>query len=116
MPILADVMVKHATPPPGLTLESAARDTWYRGLADGLILTGTETGEPVDRGRSAEVREALPAEAKDLGGKRRHTRKRPEPPGDCRWDHRGKPSAEGRRCGATDGSGRQGLHGGTERA
>ena len=42
--ILADVMVKHATPPPGLTLESAARDCWFRGLADALIVTGSETG------------------------------------------------------------------------
>lgn len=64
LPILADLMVKHATPPPGLTLESAARDSWYRGMADGLILTGKETGEPVDPREISEVRGALPADAK----------------------------------------------------
>ena len=58
--ILADVLVKHATPPPGATLESAARDGWHRGLADGLILTGTETGAPVQRDQLRRVREAIP--------------------------------------------------------
>ena len=42
--ILADVMVKHATPPPGLTLEQAARDAADRGRADGVIVSGTATG------------------------------------------------------------------------
>ena len=62
--ILADVMVKHATPPPGMALESAARDTWERGLADGLILTGPETGKPLDTDDLRRVRAALPPEAK----------------------------------------------------
>jgi membrane complex biogenesis BtpA family protein len=62
--ILADVLVKHATPPPELTLEAAARDTFYRGLADGLILSGTETGKPVDPDAIRQVREVLPPEAK----------------------------------------------------
>ncbi len=43
--ILADVMVKHATPPPGLTLEAAARDAAERGRADAVIVSGTATGE-----------------------------------------------------------------------
>jgi hypothetical protein len=43
--ILADVMVKHATPPPGLTLERAARDAAERGRADAVIVSGTATGE-----------------------------------------------------------------------
>jgi membrane complex biogenesis BtpA family protein len=64
LPILADVMVKHATPPPGLTLESAARDTWFRGLADGLVLTGTETGRPVDLEVLRRLRASLPSDAK----------------------------------------------------
>jgi len=38
--ILADVHVKHATPISEPDLVRAARDTAYRGLADGLILTG----------------------------------------------------------------------------
>ncbi len=64
LPILADIMVKHATPPPGLTLESAARDTWFRGMATGLVLTGSETGKSVDLEIFRQVRESLPAEAK----------------------------------------------------
>ncbi|MFO7893717.1 MAG: BtpA/SgcQ family protein [Longimicrobiales bacterium] len=43
--ILADVMVKHATPPPGLTLEEAARDAAVRGRADALIVSGAATGQ-----------------------------------------------------------------------
>ncbi|MBT8396022.1 MAG: BtpA/SgcQ family protein, partial [Gemmatimonadetes bacterium] len=62
--ILADVLVKHATPPPGVDLDSAARDTWLRGGPDGLILTGTETGAPVDPESIRGVRETLPADAK----------------------------------------------------
>jgi len=46
--ILADVMVKHATPPAGLTPERAAADTWTRGLADALVVTGSGTGRPTD--------------------------------------------------------------------
>ncbi|MGW8268469.1 MAG: BtpA/SgcQ family protein [Longimicrobiales bacterium] len=58
--ILADVLVKHATPPPGTALEAAARDAWSRGLADGLILTGDETGSPVHPGQLRRVRDAIP--------------------------------------------------------
>lgn len=58
--ILADVLVKHATPPPGTVLETAARDTWHRGKADGLILTGTETGARVETLEVVRVKEALP--------------------------------------------------------
>ncbi len=47
--ILADVMVKHATPPPGLTLEQAAADLWERAGADGIIVSGTGTGQALDR-------------------------------------------------------------------
>ncbi len=62
--ILADVLVKHATPPPGLDLEAAARDTWFRGWADGLILTGTETGTTVDPQALRTIRSTLPSDAK----------------------------------------------------
>jgi len=58
--ILADVLVKHATPPPGTVLETAAKDSWFRGLADGLILTGTATGTPVDQEELERVRNVLP--------------------------------------------------------
>jgi len=66
--ILADVLVKHATPPPGTDLETAARDTWIRGLADGLILTGTETGIPVRVDELRRVRSAVPEEARIWAG------------------------------------------------
>ncbi len=42
--ILADVFVKHATPPPGLTLEQATRDTVERGGADAVVVSGPGTG------------------------------------------------------------------------
>jgi len=43
--ILCDVHVKHATPPTGSDLGTTATDTWYRGLADALIVSGVGTGE-----------------------------------------------------------------------
>jgi len=46
--ILADVFVKHATPPPGARLLDSARDAVERGHADGLIASGTATGRPAD--------------------------------------------------------------------
>lgn len=64
IPVLADVMVKHATPPPGQSLESAARDCWFRGKADALILTGSETGRGPHADSLARVRTALPPSAK----------------------------------------------------
>lgn len=42
--ILADVHVKHAVPPSSATIEQAAADAWHRGLADGLIVSGSGTG------------------------------------------------------------------------
>lgn len=58
--VLADVHVKHAVPPPGLGLVEAARDTWERAGANGLILTGTATGAPTSLDDLREVRAALP--------------------------------------------------------
>src|SRR5205085_9266750 len=58
--IAADVMVKHATPPPGLTLAQAAADAWERGLADALIVSGTATGAPTDAGELELVGKAVP--------------------------------------------------------
>lgn len=46
--IWADVLVKHAIPLGQWPLEMAAWDTWQRGLADALILSGVATGEPAD--------------------------------------------------------------------
>jgi membrane complex biogenesis BtpA family protein len=58
--ILADVLVKHATAPPGVTAGDAARDAWQRGLADGLIITGAATGEPADAIDIQALRSAVP--------------------------------------------------------
>lgn len=58
--IYADVFVKHATPPPGLTLEQSAVDTWERGNADALILSGSATGQPVDMLAAKSVRATVP--------------------------------------------------------
>ena len=58
--ILADVLVKHATPPPGLSPEQAGADTWDRGLADALVVTGAGTGHATDLGRLQAVRRGAP--------------------------------------------------------
>ena len=58
--ILADVLVKHATPLGATTIEEAARDAAERGLADALIVTGSGTGEATDLGDVRRVRAALP--------------------------------------------------------
>ncbi len=59
--ILADVLVKHAVPPAPIDPAQAARDTWERGLADGLIVSGTGTGAPTERERLRTVKQAVPA-------------------------------------------------------
>jgi membrane complex biogenesis BtpA family protein len=59
--ILADVHVKHALPLAPMSIETTARDTLERGLADGLILSGTGTGQATDLGDIRRVRTACPA-------------------------------------------------------
>lgn len=58
--ILADVFVKHAVPPAGLSIEDAARDTWERGGADGLVVSGAATGAATPLTRIRAVRAAVP--------------------------------------------------------
>lgn len=58
--IAADVMVKHAVPPAGLTLAAAARDTWERGGANALVLSGGSTGDPVSPADLQALRAAVP--------------------------------------------------------
>ena len=58
--ILADVFVKHATPPFGLTIEQAGLDTWERGGADALIVSGSGTGAAPDIEEAARLRKAVP--------------------------------------------------------
>lgn len=58
--ILADVEVKHATPPPGVSRADAARDLRNRGRADILVVSGSGTGRPTDPAVVDEVRSAVP--------------------------------------------------------
>jgi uncharacterized protein len=58
--VWADVMVKHATPPPGADLARIAEDTVTRGLADVVVVSGPGTGAEPDRDRLAMVAKAVP--------------------------------------------------------
>jgi uncharacterized protein len=58
--ILADVLVKHAVPLGPVDLGLMARETAYRGLADGLIITGPVTGQPASATDVATARRAVP--------------------------------------------------------
>ncbi len=58
--IFADVLVKHAVPLGSQNLKQAARDTVYRGLADAVIITGAETGEPTDAEDVVRAQESVP--------------------------------------------------------
>ncbi len=58
--IWADVLVKHAVPIGDLGIAEAARDTFHRGLADALIVSGVATGEATDAEDLRRVREACP--------------------------------------------------------
>ena len=58
--ILADVLVKHAVPLGAIDLGLMARETAYRGLADGLIVTGPVTGQPAVAAEVAAARQAVP--------------------------------------------------------
>jgi uncharacterized protein len=58
--ILADVLIKHAVPLGPVDLGLMARETAYRGLADGLIVTGPVTGQPASANDIATVRQAIP--------------------------------------------------------
>lgn len=59
--IYADVQVKHATVIGDQTIEDAAKDTFERGLADGLIVSGSGTGSAADPSDVRRVRSACPA-------------------------------------------------------
>lgn len=58
--ILADVLVKHAVPLGPVDLGLMARETAYRGLADGLIITGPVTGQPAEADEVALARRSVP--------------------------------------------------------
>src|SRR5690606_25445061 len=56
--ILADVLVKHATPLAAVSLAHATADTLRRGGADAVIVTGNATGDAVDPTTLIEVAQA----------------------------------------------------------
>ncbi len=58
--VLADVFVKHASPPPGLAIEQAAVDTWERGGAGALVISGAGTGRAIDLLDAHRVRDVVP--------------------------------------------------------
>lgn len=59
--VLADVFVKHAVPPAGSRLELVAADTFQRGGADALVVSGTGTGRAVETDDLLLVRRMVPA-------------------------------------------------------
>ncbi len=58
--ILADVAVKHAAPLAPMDRAQLARDLVHRGRADGLVVSGTGTGQPTRPENVAAVRAACP--------------------------------------------------------
>jgi membrane complex biogenesis BtpA family protein len=57
--IFADHMVKHAVPMVAIDEIQAAKDLRYRGFADGIIVSGAETGAEPHRGSVSALRDAL---------------------------------------------------------
>ena len=60
--IFADILVKHAAPLAPLSPTQTALDTWKRGGADALIVTGTGTGAAVSASLLDEVQRAVHAQ------------------------------------------------------
>lgn len=56
--IWADVMVKHATPPPGLDVVQSTLDTLERGGADAIVVSGPGTGSAPELEQLKAVRSA----------------------------------------------------------
>jgi hypothetical protein len=46
--VMADVFVKHATPPAGLSITDATNDLVERAGADAVVVSGVGTGTPAD--------------------------------------------------------------------
>ena len=59
--VLADVFVKHATPPHGLRIEDATHDLAGRGGADAIVVSGAATGNAPDLDRVRTVKQAAGA-------------------------------------------------------
>ena len=58
--IFADIAVKHATPLAPIDILASAEDTYHRGLADALIITGTATGKRADLDQLKTVKSTVP--------------------------------------------------------
>ena len=58
--IFADIAVKHAVPLAPIDILASAEDTYHRGLADVLIVTGTATGKSTDLNQLKSVKSAIP--------------------------------------------------------
>ena len=58
--IFADIAVKHAVPLAPTNIVTSAEDTYHRGLADALIVTGTATGKSIDLDQLKSVKSAIP--------------------------------------------------------
>jgi membrane complex biogenesis BtpA family protein len=58
--IFADVAVKHATPLAPINILASAEDTYRRGLADALIVTGTATGKSTNLDQLKSVKSTIP--------------------------------------------------------
>lgn len=58
--IFADIAVKHAVPLAPIDISASAEDTYHRGLADALIVTGIATGKSVNLDQLQIVKSAVP--------------------------------------------------------
>ncbi len=58
--IFADIAVKHAVPLAPIDIVASAEDTYHRGLADALIVTGTATGKGIDLDQLKSIKSAIP--------------------------------------------------------
>ncbi len=58
--IMADVHVKHASPPHGAEIGEAASDAWHRGLADALVVSGSGTGAATAHTDLTAVKSSVP--------------------------------------------------------
>jgi hypothetical protein len=90
--IWADVLVKHATPPPGLDIRQATEDTVSRGLADAVIVSGAGTGLEPDLQEAALARSVLTKDTRLVigSGASAGSSRSPTP---SSWDRRSKPTA-----------------------
>ena len=58
--IFADIAVKHAVPLAPINIVTSTEDTYHRGLADALIVTGTATGKSTDLDQLKTVKSTVP--------------------------------------------------------